>query len=118
MMNRGLCMSEKQSSRSSQTQPESRGEIRRRRLIGDSETASEAVVAAVANAENTEVESLPPLGDQLDTEALNRLVGAETQSPAAGLVFTRSEDLVSDVEVTFEYADYDVTISDSYVILE
>jgi len=37
---------------------------------------------------------------------------------AAGLVFTRSEERVSDVEVTFEYADHDVTISDSYVLLE
>jgi hypothetical protein len=85
MQNKRRCMSEKQSSSSFQKQPEARAEMRRRLLIGDAETATEAVVAAVANADNAEVESLPPLGDKLDTEALNRLVGSETQSPAASL---------------------------------
>lgn len=111
-------MSEKQSGGSSQKYAGTQAEYRRRRLIGDAETASEAIIAAVATANNVEVDALPPLGNQLDTEALDRLVSSETQSPAAGLVFTRTEEIPTEIEVSFEYADYEVTISDNYVLLE
>lgn len=111
-------MPEKQSRRSSQKYAETRVDHRRRRLIGNDETVSEAIVAAVATATDSEVESLPPLGDKLDVEALDRLVNSESRSPAAGLVFTRTEDIPVEVEVSFEYADYDVTVSNNYVLLE
>ncbi|WP_210424201.1 HalOD1 output domain-containing protein [Halorussus ruber] len=111
-------MSENQQKRRSQGAAGPRDRPRRRRLIDEAETASEAVVAAVATATDAEKDALPPLGDHLDTDALDRLVEAETQSPAAGLVFTRTEDIPTDVEVSFEYADYDVTVSDNYVLLE
>lgn len=111
-------MSEKQSARSPQKQTETGEKFRRRRLIGDTETASQAIIAAVATANDAEVETLPPLGEQLDTEALNRLIDSEDRSPSAGLVFTRSEDIPTEVEVSFEYADYEVTVSDNYVLIE
>jgi hypothetical protein len=111
-------MSEKQSGHSLQKYAGTQTEHRRRRLIGDAETASEAIIAAVATANGVEIEELPPLGDQLDTEALDRLVSSETRSPAAGFVFTRTEDISTEIEVSFEYAGYDVTISDNYVLLE
>ncbi|UPW00506.1 hypothetical protein M0R88_00020 [Halorussus gelatinilyticus] len=90
----------------------------RRRLIENDESASEAVLAAVANAEATEVNALPPLGDELDVEGLDALVDAETTPSAGGLVFTRTEELNADIEVSFRYAGYDVTVSENYVLLE
>ena len=111
-------MSENQQKRRPQGAAGPRDRPRRRRLIDEAETASEAVVSAVATATDADPEALPPLGDHLDTEALNQLVDAETRSPAAGLVFTRTEEIPADVEVSFEYADYDVTVSDNYVLLE
>ncbi|WP_276301612.1 HalOD1 output domain-containing protein [Halorussus lipolyticus] len=111
-------MSENQQKRSPPERATPRDGPRRRRLIGEAETASEAVVAAVATAEDAEKDALPPLGDRFDTESLDRLVDAETRSPSAGLVFTRTEDIPTEIEVTFEYADYDVTVSDNYVVLE
>ncbi|WP_135852686.1 HalOD1 output domain-containing protein [Halorussus salinus] len=93
-------------------------EYRRRRLIEDDETASEAVVAAVANAEDAERDALPPLGDRFDVESLDALVDAGTAPSAGGFVFTRTEELTAEIEVSFRYAGYDVTVSEHYVLVE
>lgn len=91
---------------------------RRRRPILRDETASEAVVAAVANAEDVEAGALPPLDARLDVDYLDRLLDERTEPAAVGLVFTRAEDIESDVEVSFRYAGYDVTVSENHVLLE
>lgn len=90
---------------------------RRRPILGD-ETASEAVVAAVANAEGVDPFALPPLDDCLDADHLNHLLDGNAEPTSVGLVFTRSEDIQNDVEVSFRYAGYDVTVSESHVLLE
>ncbi|MFC7079876.1 HalOD1 output domain-containing protein [Halorussus caseinilyticus] len=90
----------------------------RRRPIAGDENASEAVVAAVANATDTDRRSLPPLSDYVDADSLNRLVGVAERSPSAGLVFTRAEDIPTEVEVSFEYAGHEVTVSERYVVVE
>ncbi|WP_083898767.1 HalOD1 output domain-containing protein [Natronococcus jeotgali] len=56
-----------------------------------------AVVSAVADAAGTDPLELPPLGNAINPEALNDLVGAE-----------RSPGLES---ISFEYAGYDVVVS-------
>lgn len=90
----------------------------RRRVIVDDETASEAVISAVENAKNVEPTSLPPLENTVDTDGLDDLVGQGTESPAAGLVFTRSADITTELEVSFQYAGFDVTVTESFVVLE
>ncbi len=91
---------------------------RRRHLTDADESASEAVVAAVANAEDADADALAPLEDCLDTESLDSLVDTKTTPPAGGLIFTRTEELATEIEVSFRYAGYDVTVSESYVLLE
>lgn len=91
---------------------------RRRHLIDADSSASEAVVAAVANAEDADADALPPLGDRFDVASLDSLVNTKTTPPAGGLVFTRTEELAAEIEVSFRYAGYDVTVSESYVLLE
>lgn len=91
---------------------------RRRRPILSDETATEAVVAAVANAEDADPAALPPLEARIDTDDLDRLLDESTEPTAVGLVFTRSEDIQNDVEISFRYAGYDVTVSENHVLLE
>jgi hypothetical protein len=91
---------------------------RRRRPILSDETASEAIVAAVANAEEADPTALPPLDDRVDADYLNKLLDESSEPTAVGLVFTRSEEIDSDVEVSFQYAGYDVTVSENHVLLE
>ena len=91
---------------------------RRRRVVGAHERASEAVVAAVATADDVDPSELPPLGDHLDVDCLDGLLASESSSTAAGLVFTRTEDLLAEPEVSFTYAGYDVTVTEDYVVLE
>ncbi|WP_425494366.1 HalOD1 output domain-containing protein [Natronoglomus mannanivorans] len=55
-----------------------------------------AVVSAVAETNGTDPLELPPLGDAIDTDALNELFTGRSESTVA--------------EVTFQYADYDVTV--------
>lgn len=98
--------------------PPTAEEFRRRRLIENDESASEAVLAAVANAEATEQDTLPPLGDRFDVEGLDALVDAGTAPSTGGLVFTRTEELTPEIEVSFRYAGYDVTVSEHHVLLE
>lgn len=89
-----------------------------RRPLDEDELVSEAVVEAVATATGRDAESLPPLIDHVDPEALDDLFACRTASPAAGLVFTLADDIPTDLEVRFEYGGYDVTVSDSCVLLE
>lgn len=91
---------------------------RRRRVVGEDERASEAVVAAVATATDEDPSDLPPLGDRVDVDCLDGLLASGTQSTAAGLVFTRTDDLSAEPEVSFTYAGYDVTVTQDYVVLE
>ncbi len=110
-------MSGESSPESPRTGPTAEGH-RRRRLIEEDETASEAVVAAVANAEGTGQDVLPPLGDRFDVESLDALVDAGTTPSAGGFVFTRTEELTAEIEVSFRYAGHDVTVSEHYVLVE
>lgn len=91
---------------------------RRRHVIQRDERATEAVVEAVATAEGVERETLPALGAHLDPDALDDLFATRTPSPAAGLVFTRTTEIPSDLEVQFRYAGYVVTVTENYVLLE
>lgn len=90
---------------------------RRRPILAD-ENPAEAVVDAVANAENADPVALPPLDDRLDPDGLNRLLHTDRNSADAGLVFTRTEELRNDLEVTFRYAGYDVRVSKTHVVLD
>lgn len=90
---------------------------RRRPILGD-ETPSHAVVSAVANAEDEDVTALPPLDDSIDAHHLDRLLAEDTEPTGVGLVFTRSVEMDNDVEVSFQYAGYDVTVSENHVLLE
>lgn len=92
--------------------------FRRRRAVDRDERATEAVVDAVATAEGVDADALPPLAARVDPEALNSLFAAKTPSPAAGLVFTRSAEIESDVELRFRYAGYAVTVTENYVLLD
>lgn len=91
---------------------------RKRHAIDRDERATEAVVGAVATAKGVDPESLPPLAAHVDPDALNGLFAAKTPSPAAGLVFTRTADIPSDLELRFRYAGYDVTVTENYVVLD
>lgn len=62
--------------------------------------ASEAVVSAVAVAAGTDPMDLPPVHDDLDPEALNQLF-ASARVRTGGF----------DGSVSFEYADYGVTVN-------
>lgn len=92
--------------------------LRRRRAIEQNEDVTEAVVNAVATAEGVDPDSVPPLEPEVDPDALNRLFAAKTPSPAAGLVFTRTSEIPSDIELSFQYAGYDVTVTENYVTLD
>ena len=91
---------------------------RRRRWNSDDETVSEAVVAAVATADVTEPDSLPPLGDRLDTDSLDGLFASRESTTSSGLIFARTADMDTESEVRFRCAKYDVTVTDNYVVLE
>lgn len=91
---------------------------RKRRAMDRDESATAAVVEAVATAEGVEPDALPPLAARVDPDALNSLFATRTPSPAAGLVFMRTADIPSDVELGFRYAGYDVTVTENYVALE
>ncbi|MCU4975984.1 hypothetical protein OB955_25245 [Halobacteria archaeon AArc-m2/3/4] len=60
------------------------------------ETPVFAVVSAVAEASGADPLELPPLGRAIDPDALNELFTGRSESTVA--------------EVTFQYADYDVTV--------
>lgn len=94
------------------------GGSRRRRLIDEDERVSDAVLEGAAKATGEDLDSLPPLADQIDIEALDRLFASRTVSPAAGLVFTRDDDIPTEVEVRFEYVGYEVTVTDHYVVFD
>lgn len=91
---------------------------RKRRPVEGDERASCAVVEAVARATGEDVDSLPPLHGRVDADALDRLFGAQDGTDDVGLIFTRVDDIPADVEVRFEYADFDVTVTENYVVLE
>lgn len=91
---------------------------RRRRWISDDETVSEAVVEAVATADAVGPNSLPPLGNRLDTDALDDLFASRESTTSSGLIFARTADMETEFEVRFRYAKHDVTVTDNYVVLE
>ena len=63
------------------------------RMSDDVEGHVFEIVEAIAEAEGVDVVDLPPLGETLDTDALETLVSAER-----------------DVTITFEYAGYRVGV--------
>lgn len=63
----------------------------------ETDTPSMAVVQTVCQARNGDVESLPPLHDAIDTDALNTICGWDSY---------RTEPTV----VSFVYAGYSVTV--------
>ena len=93
-------------------------QMRRRRVIGRDEDVTEAIIDAVATAEGVDPDSVPPLEPEVDPDALNSLFAAKTPSPAAGLVFTRRSEIPSDIELRFQYAGYDVAVTEDYVALD
>lgn len=99
------------------TTKDGRQGLRRRRVIGPDERASEAVVRAVASASSVGVDELPPLAERVDPGWLNESVSGRG-SPAAGLIFARAADIPTEFETRFRYAGYDVTVTDAYVVLE
>jgi len=68
-------------------------------VADDSESASAAIVSAVAAVSDTDPRDMDPLHSTIETDALNAL--AEPQCTAEG-----------DVHVTFEFHGYEVTASD------
>jgi len=69
-----------------------------RREIGPEESIGVAVAFAVSAAERRPPESLPPLADTLDPDALNALFGGRTGDPERGAVrvsFPLSDSLVT-----------------------
>ena len=66
----------------------------------DCETVTEAVVVAVADAEDISPIELPPLYDVVETDALNRLFDA-----------ARKDESASSLELCFYYSDSIVTVT-------
>lgn len=100
------------------SQSRSAFEIPRRRPVERNESPREAIVDAVATAESTERDSLPPLEDSVETDCLDELAEVTSGAVAGGLVFTRTEEIATEIELSFQYEGYDVTATENYVVLE
>ncbi|NHN60032.1 HalOD1 output domain-containing protein [Halorussus rarus] len=70
--------------------------------IRDDESPVEVIVATIAAAENRDPASLPPIYDVVAADALNQLFTDEQR----------------DVEVSFTYYGYRVTVSSTEVVLK
>lgn len=99
-------------------QSQSTFEIPRRRPVERDESPREAIIDAVATAENIDKESLPPLEETVEADCLDELAEVTSGTIAGGLVFTRTEEIATEIELSFQFVGYDVTATENYVVLE
>lgn len=70
-----------------------------------SETATQAIVQLVAELEDVDPTELPPLGESIDTDSLDRLIRS-----------SRAREAYGPCRITLQYEGYDVTVRSSATI--